>query len=283
MPRLLHVACLQTRPMPDFASAIAEALPLAREAAARGARFLLLPEYCGGLVAEGAAIRAPAAPEAEHPVLKALSAFAAERRVWVMAGSVAVPGPGGRILNRGVTLDDRGRVVARYDKLHLFDVRLSPTEVYAESASVAPGDRAVNVPTPWGIVGHTICYDLRFPHLYRALAQAGAEMLAVPAAFTAKTGAAHWHVLNRARAIENGAFVLSPCASGPVPGGGAAYGHSLIVGPWGEVIADAGEGPGVVSAEIDLEAVAEARRRIPSLAHDRPFHAPEPARTEAAA
>lgn len=282
MPRPLHVACLQTRPMPDFASALAEAMPLAEEAVGRGARFLLLPEYCGGLVTEGAAIRAPAAPEASHPVVRALAAFAAERRVWVMIGSVAVPGPAGRILNRGLTLDDQGRIVARYDKLHMFDIRLSETEVYQESASVAPGDRAVNVATPWGLVGHTICYDLRFPHLYRELAQAGAEVLAVPAAFTARTGAAHWHVLNRARAIENGAFVLAPCAWGPVPGGGAAYGHSLIVGPWGEVIADGGEGPGVVSAEIDLEAVAEARRRIPSLTHDRPFSAPAAARGEAA-
>ena len=274
MPRPLHVACLQTRPMPDFASACDEALRLAETAAGRGAEFLLLPEYCGGLVTEGAAIRAPAAPEAEHPVVRALADFAAARGVWVMVGSVAVPGPGGRILNRGLTLDAQGRIVARYDKLHMFDIRLSETEVYRESASVAPGDRAVLVPTPWGPVGHTICYDLRFAQLYRSLAQAGAAMLAVPAAFTAKTGAAHWHVLNRARAIENGAFVLAPCAWGPVPGGGAAYGHSLIVGPWGEVVADAGEGEGVISAVIDLDAVAEARGRIPSLTHDRPFAPP---------
>lgn len=282
MPRTLAVACLQTRPMPDFAAATAEALALAAEAAGRGARFLLLPEYCGGLVSDGPAIRPPAAAEAAHPVLRALRDFAAARGVWILVGSLAVPGPGGRILNRGLTLDDRGRIVARYDKLHMFDIRLSETEEYRESAAVAPGDRAVLVPTPWGPVGHTICYDLRFPHLYRALAQAGAELLAVPAAFTAKTGAAHWHVLNRARAIENGAYVIAPCATGPVPGGGAAYGHSLIVGPWGEVLADGGEGPGVVMAEIDLEAVAAARARIPALRHDRPFLPPEPGREVAA-
>lgn len=274
MPRSLHLACLQTRPMPDFPSAIEEALGLAEQAADRGAEFLLLPEYCGGLVTEGAAIRAPSAPEHEHPVLRTLAAFAKTRGVWIMAGSVAVPGPAGTILNRGVLIDAEGRRTGHYDKIHMFDIQLSDNEVYRESASVTPGREAVIHETPWGKVGHTICYDLRFPMLYRGLAQAGAEMLAIPAAFTKKTGQAHWHILNRARAIENGCFVIAPCAHGAVPGGGEAYGHSLIVGPWGDVIADGGEGPGVVSAVIDLDEVAEARRKIPSLQHDRPFSTP---------
>lgn len=283
MSRRLTVACLQTRPMPDFAAARAEALALAERAVAAGARFLLLPEYCGGLVAEGAALRPPAAAEAEHPVVQALAGLAGRHGVWVLIGSVAVPGPGGRILNRSLLLDAAGRIAARYDKIHLFDVRLSEREVHAESATVAPGGAAVLAATPWGPLGLSICYDLRFPQLYRALAQAGAEMLAVPAAFTATTGVAHWHVLNRARAIENGAFVLAPCAWGPVPGGGGAYGHSLIVGPWGEVLADAGEGQGLAMAEIELAAPGEARRRIPALDHDRPWRLAAPGRAEAVA
>ncbi|MEM0922215.1 MAG: carbon-nitrogen hydrolase family protein [Pseudomonadota bacterium] len=272
--RPLTIACLQTRPMPDFDSAIAEALGLAEKAVAEGAEFLTLPEYCGGLVTEGAAIKAPAASEETHPVLQALQGFAAKQSVWIMAGSVAVPGPGGTIMNRGVMIDDTGARVARYDKIHMFDIQLSETEVYRESASVSPGAEARLIGTPWGSLGHTICYDLRFPSLYRDLAQAGAEILAVPAAFTQKTGEAHWHVLNRARAIENGCFVVAPCAHGDVPGGGAAYGHSLIIGPWGEVLADGGEGPGVITAKIDLDQVAEARGRIPSLDHDRTYARP---------
>lgn len=272
MARPVRIACLQTRPMPDFGDALVEALALAEQAVAGGAQLLALPEYCGGLRSEGPALAPPAAAEGDHPVLAGLRAFAAAHAVWMLVGSLAVTGPQGRILNRGFVLDARGAIVSRYDKIHLFDVRLSETEVYAESARVAPGDRAVLTATPLGRIGHTICYDLRFPGLYRALAQGGAEILAVPAAFTRRTGAAHWHVLNRARAIENGAFVVAPCATGPVPGGGEAFGHSLIVDPWGAILADGGEGPGVISAEIDLDLVATTRARIPSLAHDRPFH-----------
>lgn len=271
MARPLAVACLQTRPQPDFGSALAEALALAEAAAGVGAELLLLPEYCGGLRTEGGRLLPPVAPEDAHPVLAGLRDFAAGRGVALVIGSLAVAGPEGRILNRGYGIDAGGRIRSRYDKIHLFDIQLSDDEVYRESAVVAPGAAAVTVDLAGARVGHTICYDLRFPQLYRALAQAGAEILAVPAAFTRKTGEAHWHVLNRARAIENGAFVLAPCAIGPIEGGGESYGHSLIVGPWGEVIADGGTLPGVVHATVDLDAVAGARGRIPSLAHDRPF------------
>ncbi|MEM6932785.1 MAG: carbon-nitrogen hydrolase family protein [Pseudomonadota bacterium] len=274
MARQLTIACLQTRPMPDFATAIAEALGLADRAVAQGAEFLALPEYCGGLVTEGAAIKAPAADEGSHPVLTALAGFARQHDVWVMAGSVAVPGPDGTIINRGVVIDRQGRHLTRYDKIHMFDIQLSEDEVFRESAFVSPGAEARLVPTDWGMIGHTICYDLRFPALYRDLAHAGAEILAVPAAFTRKTGEAHWHVLNRARAIENGCFVVAPCAYGEVPGGGEAYGHSLIIDPWGAVIADGGIGSGVAMATIDLDAVAEARGKIPSLSHDRDYVRP---------
>ena len=277
MTREVRIGCVQTRPLATFDEAIEEALRLADDAVVAGAELVCLPEYCGGLKSEGGLFAPPTAPEARHPVLDALRGFASDAGVWMLIGSIAVDGPGDRLINRGYVIDDQGEVRARYDKIFLFDVDLSPTQRYRESAVVAPGGQAVLVGTPWGRLGMTICYDLRFPQLYRSLAQAGAEILAVPAAFTKVTGEAHWHVLNRARAIENGAVVVAPCAVGAVPGGGAAYGHSLIVSPWGEVLADGGDGAGYVVATVDIESVANARGRIPSLEHDRRFSAPEPA------
>ncbi len=271
MPRPLHIACLQTRPMPDFQSALDEALPLAEAALEAGAKFLCLPEYCGGLKSDDGLFRPPVAEENSHPVVGALREFASRNKVWILIGSVAVPGPEGKFLNRGFLIDDSGQITARYDKIHLFDIQLSQDEVYRESALVEPGAQAVVAAIPSGRLGMSTCYDLRFPHLYRAMAKADADILAVPAAFTKKTGQAHWHVLNRARAIENGAFVVAPCATGPIAGGGEAYGHSLIVNPWGEVIADGGGKPGMIHAEIDLDDVAQARARIPALTHDRTF------------
>ena len=271
MPRPLTVACLQTRPMPDFERATAEAMGLAEKAVAAGAEFLALPEYCGGLVSDGPALSPPAAAIEDHPVVTALQGLAADKGVHVLVGSVAVPGTDGKFTNRGVLIDDTGTLAGRYDKIHMFDIQMSEDAVYRESAMVAPGDCASLYDTAFGKLGHTICYDVRFPHLYRDLAQAGAEILAVPAAFTRKTGELHWHILNRARAIENGAFVVAPCAHGEVPGGGEAYGHSLIIDPMGKVLADGGEGPGVVMATIDLDDVAAARAKIPSLSHDRPY------------
>ena len=269
MPKLLPTACIQTRPVPDFDSAIDELRPLVERALAEGARFIALPEYCGGLRSDGPALAPPSAPEATHPVLRAVSELARNGRAWILLGSIAVDGPGGRLFNRSFLIDDSGLIVSRYDKLHMFDIQLSEDKVYRESAVVAPGSRAVIADAPFGRVGLTICYDLRFPGLYRDLAMAGAEILTVPAAFVATTGMAHWHVLNRARAIENGCFVVAPCAIGPIPGGGESYGHSLIVDPWGTVLADAGEDPGMVMAELDLDLVGLTRNRIPSLSHGR--------------
>ncbi len=271
MPRHLDIACLQLRPMPDMDAALSEALPLAEKAVAGGAQMLFLPEYCGGLRTEGAAVAPPSAPEADHPFLKRMQAFAAEHGVWINLGSIAVDGPDERIINRGFMLTPEGDIAGRYDKIHLFDIQLSDNEVYRESDRVDPGHCAVIHDTPLVRVGHTICYDLRFAHLFRALAQGGAEILVCPAAFTARTGAAHWHVLNRARAIETTRFVVSAAMTGPIPGGGATYGHSLIVDPWGEVLADGGEGPGVVTARIDLDRIAETEGRIPSLMNDADF------------
>ena len=284
MPSEVRIGCVQSRPLATFDEAIEEARRIAGDAVAAGAELVCLPEYCGGLKSEGGLLVPPAAPEAMHPVLDALRGFARENRVWTLIGSIAVDGPGDRLINRGYVIDDRGDIRARYDKIFLFDVDLSPTQQYRESAVVAPGGQAVVADTPWGRLGMTICYDLRFPQLYRALAQAGAEILAVPAAFTKVTGEAHWHVLNRARAIENGAVVVAPCAVGAVPGGGAAYGHSLVVSPWGEVLADGGDGVGYVVTTVDVESVATARGRIPSLRHDRLFSDPgEPRRRHSAA
>ena len=285
MPREVRIGCVQTRPLATFDEAIGEARRLAGDAVAAGAELVCLPEYCGGLKSEGGLFAPPTAPEAQHPVLDALRGFASDFGVWMLIGSIAVDGPGDRLVNRGYVIDDRGGIQARYDKIFLFDVDLSPTQQYRESAVVAPGEQAVMVDTPWGRLGMTICYDLRFPQLYRNLAQAGAEILAVPAAFTKVTGEAHWHVLNRARAIENGAVVVAPCAVGAVPGGGAAYGHSLVVSPWGEVLADGGDGVGFVVTTVDIGSVASARSRIPSLQHDRRFSHPqssEGTRSEAA-
>ena len=281
MARPLDIACLQTRPMPDFASALDEALPLAEAAVKAGADILFLPEYCGGLRSDNGALVPPSAPEASHPFLMRMQAFAARRRVWINIGSIAVDGPDGRIINRGLMLDDRGQIRGRYDKIHLFDIQLSATETYRESAHVSPGNRAVIHDTPFCRIGHTICYDLRFPHLFRSLAQGGAELLLCPAAFTKRTGEAHWHVLNRARAIECTRFMVSACAIGPVPGGGETFGHSLVVSPWGEVISDGGTLPGLVQARIDLDDVARAEARVPSLTADRPFTLTQPKRNVA--
>jgi len=274
--RPLTVACLQTRPMPDFSSATKEALELARRAVSQGAQLLCLPEYCGGLKTQGSAFAPPAEPQETHPFLDAIRAFARENRVWFLVGSVAVPGSDGKVINRGFLIDDEGALRGHYDKIHMFDIQLSETEIYRESAKVEAGDRACLHTTPFARIGHTICYDLRFPQLYRDLAQAGAEILAAPAAFTKKTGEAHWHVLNRARAIENGSFVISACATGTVEGGGECYGHSLIVDPWGKVLADGGEQPGIAIATIDLDEVAAARGKISSLGHDRAYRPAAP-------
>ncbi|MDP6887820.1 MAG: carbon-nitrogen hydrolase family protein [SAR324 cluster bacterium] len=271
LKRKFNIACLQTSPKPDFQSALEEAIVLAEESIEAGADFIALPEYCGGLKTEGSAFAPPFATEENHPVLKGLRDFAKKRKKYLLIGSIGVSGPAGKIINRSYIVDEFGEILSRYDKIHLFDIKFSEKESYCESATVSGGQAAVICQTPLGCFGQTICYDLRFPHLYRKLSQAGAKILLVPAAFTKKTGEAHWHVLNRARAIENGAFVVAPCAVGKVEGGGESYGHSLIINPWGEILADAGSDSGLINANIDLEEVNSARMRIPSLKHDKTF------------
>jgi len=244
---------------------------MAEAAAGAGAKMLFLPEYCGGLVSEGQRFCPPSAPEQTHEVLAAFREFARKRGVWINLGSIAIDGPDGKFINRGFMLDPEGDVTGRYDKIHLFDVHLSEGATFRESDTVHPGKAAVLHDAGPVRVGHAICYDLRFPGLFRVMAKAGADILCCPAAFTKMTGEAHWHVLNRARAIENTRFVVSACAVGPVAGGGECYGHSLVVGPWGDVLADGVDLPGVVHAQLDLDQISACVGRIPSLSHDRPF------------
>jgi predicted amidohydrolase len=266
-----RAACIQNSATPDVTHDIAVLARLIRDAAAQGAGFVATPEYCAGLDTRDGLLYPVAPEEKDHPVLPAMASLASELGIWLLIGSIGVRAADGRINNRSYMLKPDGGIAARYDKIHMFDVDLGPGKVYRESATIAPGDTAVIAPCAEGRIGLSICYDLRFAALYRAYAQAGAEMLATPAAFTRMTGEAHWHVLQRARAIENGAYVIAPCQYGTLAGGSQCYGHSLIVDPWGRVLADGGTEEGIILAEIDLAMVAQTRSRIPSLHHDRPF------------
>jgi deaminated glutathione amidase len=271
MSTSFKAACVQNSATPDVAADIATCLRLIGRAAEAGARLIALPEYCIGLDTKDGLLYPLAFPECDHPAVVSLCTAARNAAAWLLVGSIGVKAEDGRTFNRSIMIDPAGNIVARYDKLHLFDVSLGDGKEYRESATIAPGGKAVLSPCLGGIIGLSICYDLRFPSLYRAYAQAGAQMLAIPAAFTRMTGEAHWHVLTRARAIENLSYVIAPCQYGTLAGGSECYGHSLIIDPWGRVLADGGEDENVIVAEIDLDLVAQSRRRIPSLTHDRPF------------
>jgi len=264
------VACVQNCATPEVQHNIDVCLQLVRKAASQGAQFIATPEYFSGLKTSNGMFLPSAFPESVHPVLKAFSEAARQHNVWLLLGSIGVTNDDGRISNRSYMLSNEGDIVARYDKIHMFDVNLEQGS-YRESATISPGDEAVIADMPWARVGLSICYDLRFAALYRTLSKMGAQILTTPAAFTRVTGQAHWHVLQRARAIEHGCFVIAPCQYGELSGGGACFGHSLIIDPWGEVLADAGEGEGIICAELEMNKVAEARNRIPALQHDRSF------------
>jgi predicted amidohydrolase len=264
-----------------MAASMAEAEKLSRDAAADGADLICMPEFFSCLEVATDLFNVGAVDESEHPAIPLFSNLARDTGAWVLLGSLAVTTPSGKIRNRSILLDSAGDIISRYDKIHLFDVNLSDGETYRESTIVEAGREAVVAPTPWGLMGLTVCYDLRFAHLYRSLAQAGAHFLTVPAAFTKTTGQAHWHTLLRARAIETGCFVFAPCQWGK-HGDAETYGHSLIIDPWGEVLADGGEDSGFVAADIDPAQVAQARSRIPALGHDRPYGDPPPATVEKA-
>jgi predicted amidohydrolase len=223
------------------------------------------------MAADGGAKLEKTVPEQDDKALPQFVNLAEELGIWLLVGSLAVKVSEGKTANRSYLIGPNGRIAARYDKIHLFDVNLPSGESYRESNTVAPGADAVVATLPFARVGLSVCYDLRFPHLYRALAKHGAEILTVPSAFTETTGKAHWHVLLRARAIENGCFVMAPAQGGTHANGRKTYGHSLIVGPWGDILAEAGTDPGIIAAELDLGEIADVRGRLPSLHHDRPF------------
>jgi predicted amidohydrolase len=282
MTATFTAACIQNEGLADMDASIADASELVRAARGSGADLICLPEYFACYQAgEHEAIVGPRA-EPAHPALAHFRALAGELGAWLLLGSLAITAGPGKIFNRSYLVTPEGAVAARYDKIFLFDVDLEGGESYRESALIEPGARAVLAATPWATLGLTVCYDLRFPQLYRSLAKAGAEVLSVPAAFTKTSGQAHWHILLRARAIETGCFLLAPCQCGDHGGGHASYGHSLIVDPWGRVLAEGGEEPGYISAEIDPAEVAKARAMIPALDHDRHFAGPEVAETETA-
>lgn len=239
------------------------------DAAAGGAEMLFTPEMSGLLDRDRTRGAAAIRSEEADAVLAAVRRAAAEHGLWVHLGSLALRRADGRLANRGFVIDAEGAIRARYDKMHLFDVDLPSGESWRESAAYARGEQAVTVDSPVGRLGPTICYDLRFPDLYRALSDAGATVLSVPAAFTRPTGAAHWHLLLRARAVEASAFVVAAAQTGVHQDGRTTYGHSLVVDPWGEVLLDMGEAAGIGFAEINAERLAEVRARIPVLAHRR--------------
>lgn len=268
----LRLGLLQTRTGIDPAVNAADLTAGIADLARRGAQMIFTPEMSGLLDRDRARASAHTRGVDDDLVLAAVRAAAAEHRVWVNLGSLALrPAGAERLVNRGFLIADDGRIAAWYDKLHLFDVDLPNGDRYCESATYAAGERAVTAPTPWGIVGLTICYDVRFPALYAALAQAGAGLISVPAAFTRPTGEAHWHALLRARAIETGAFVVAAAQTGDHADGRATYGHSLVVDPWGEVVLDMGGDVGGAVCDIDLGKVETTRARIPSLAAARSF------------
>ena len=265
------VACIQNTATPDLDENVAKLSSLIRDAAAAGADFIALPEHCTLMEPRRAVLHDHAAPLDEHPTLAHFKALAGELGRWMLIGSIPARSPDGRIANCSVLLDNGGRVVASYDKIHMFDVDLPTGERFRESEDFQPGPEARLVDTPWGVLGMTVCYDLRFPQLYRALAQGGAQFLSIPSAFTKVTGDAHWEILLRARAIENGCFVIAPCQTGHHYAKRHTCGHSMIIDPWGKVLADGGEEVGFVMAEIDPARIDQVRGMIPSLEHDRSF------------
>ena len=275
----LPIALIQTCTPASPAAALAHVEPLIRQAAAGGAKLILTPEATNFLIRDPAARAAVLTDPDLDVVVTGLRALAQELGVWLLIGSAIVrsghPGDD-RAANRSLLIDDAGAVVATYDKLHVYDVDLPTGERWRESAAIRPGDAAVVADTPWARLGLTICYDIRFPQLYRALAGAGAGMISVPAAFTVPTGEAHWETLLRARAIETGCWILAPAQAGLHEDGRRTWGRSTVVGPWGEVVArlDHDE-PGILHATLDFDAVTRARNAVPQLTHDRKFAGPQ--------
>ncbi|WP_294198137.1 carbon-nitrogen hydrolase family protein [uncultured Sphingomonas sp.] len=271
---MTKIAVVQTTTGIDTETNAADLVRAIEEAATAGAAMVFTPEMSGLLDRDRTRAAAAIVREGEDRVLVAVREAAARTATWVHLGSLALRRPDGRLANRSFVIDAIGNIRARYDKMHLFDVDLPSGESWRESASYAAGDRPAVVGTPLGAMGLSICYDMRFPDLYRAMTNAGAQILSVPASFTRPTGQAHWHVLLRARAIEAGVHLVAAAQTGVHADGRATYGHSLVVGPWGEVLLDMGEAPGIGYAEIDPEQVRAVRARVPAIQHRRVVAAP---------
>ncbi len=267
----ITAACIQNCANRDMDQTVADAIDLSRNASHEGADLICLAEFFSSLHLDDSGLKVAPYTEQEHPALAEFRELAAKLQTWFLLGSIAVFDQLGKKRNRSILLDPNGEVAARYDKIHMFDVNLPNGEVYRESDIFEPGDQSVIADLPCGKIGLSVCYDLRFAYLYRSMAQAGAGILTVPAAFTRTTGQAHWHVLLRSRAIETGSYVIAPCQFGD-HGKAKTYGHSLIIDPWGRIVADAGEDRGYIIAELDMQEVSRARQMIPALEHDRNYH-----------
>jgi len=267
-------ACVQLNSGNDLAANLRVAETAIRSAAASGAQLIMLPEYAAMMDGSGRVMRENSPAEDGHPALDRFRVLARETKAWLLVGSLTIKVDDERMVNRSYLLSVTGEIAARYDKIHMFDCTLPSGKVIRESSAYRPGEAAVIAPTPWGPLGMTICYDLRFPQLYRALAQAGALFLAVPSSFQRETGVAHWHALLRARAIENLSYVFAPAMCGEHPSSRTTYGHSLIIDPWGKILAELGDEPGIALADIDVDRVAKVRGMLPSIEHDRPFTGP---------
>ncbi|MEJ8570328.1 carbon-nitrogen hydrolase family protein [Microbaculum marinum] len=267
-------ACVQLQGTRSVDRNLEAVVALVAEAARQGADYVQTPEQTGIMELDRRKLFESITDEAGDRVLARLRAQARELGIWLHVGSLAIRLSDTQAANRAFMIAPSGEIAARYDKIHMFDVDLPNGETYRESRTYRPGTTAVVADLPWARVGLTVCYDIRFPYLYRALAKAGATVLTAPAAFTKTTGEAHWHVFQRARAIENGAFVITAAQGGLHENGRSTYGHSMIVSPWGEILAEAGTEPEVIVAEIDMASVGEARQRVPSLTHDRSFQPP---------
>ncbi|MCI2400087.1 carbon-nitrogen hydrolase family protein [Aliiroseovarius subalbicans] len=272
----MRVGLVQITATDDPAANLPVTVQMLRDAAAGGAEFVLTPEVTNIISTSRKHQKSVLHHEADDPTLAALRAEAKALGIWLLIGSLALKtnDSDGRFANRSFLITPSGDIVARYNKIHMFDVEIDATESYRESAGYRPGTRAVLAETSMGLIGLTICYDMRFPDLYRRLAKAGAQIITVPAAFSPVTGRAHWETLLRARAIETGCFVLAPAQCGQHSTARATHGHSLAVAPWGEVLADAGVAPGVTLVDLDLSDVEKSRQRVPSLTHDREFKGP---------
>jgi predicted amidohydrolase len=271
-----NAAMIQLRSGLDPAANLPVALDLIEQAKQAGADYVLTPEMTNILAARREQLFAKIVAEEQDVTLATLREIARKLAIYIHIGSLAIKASPEKAANRSFLIDRKGEVAARYDKIHMFDVDLAGGESYRESNSYRAGELAMLADLPWGRLGLTVCYDLRFPALYRALAEAGASFLAIPSAFTRQTGEAHWHVLQRARAIENGCFVFAAAQGGKHENGRETYGHSLIVDPWGCILAEGGIEPGVIMAQIELSEVVAARSRIPSLHHGRRFELVEP-------